>query len=93
MFSYLIIPFFSYSVSISTENLSIFLIIAKSQLIDLSNLNLSKSLFHFSKFLILVNGPRHPFRLSYSIRPCLNESVAIFCKLILIGVLIFNPCL
>ena len=39
MFSYLIIPFNLFSVSISTENLSIFFIIAKSQLIDFSNLN------------------------------------------------------
>ena len=56
-------------------------------------INLSTCLFHFSDSLILVNAPRQPFLLSYSIRPCLNESVAIFCKLILIGVLIFNPCL
>ena len=64
IFSYLIIPSTLFSVSISTENLLIFFIIAKFQLIDFSNLNFSILFFQFDIFFSFNNGPRHPFLLS-----------------------------
>ena len=40
----------------STENLSTFLIIAKSQLIDFSNLNFSNPSLQFCNFFIFINN-------------------------------------
>ena len=64
IFSYLINPFNFFSFSISTENFSIFLTIAKSQLIDFSNLNLSNPSVQLSVLFLFNNGPRQPFLLS-----------------------------
>ena len=52
------------SVSISAENLLIFLTMPKFQLIDFSNLNFSISLVHSLSLLFFAIGPRQPFLLS-----------------------------
>ena len=79
------------SVSISTENLLIFLTIAKFQPIDFSNLYFFKFLFHSLVYFLFNIGPRHPFLLSYFSNPSLNDIVAIVWRSKFIGVLIVNP--
>ena len=59
------------------SNLSILFTIAMSQSIVFSKLNLSKFLYQ-SLFFLFSKDPRHPFLLSYSNNPFLNDSDAKF---------------